>query len=115
MYGSILPCYIYVSNNENDLKASEIYDFNKDFSSILLKQKKSDKKKFSFPCKQTPHIIQDERRMEEHNVTVVVEFAIALMSVLDQINRESFQRFRLRIGLNHGWLNRFFFFFFFLR
>lgn len=44
----------------------------------------------------------DERRMEEHNVTVVVEFAIALMSVLDQINRESFQRFRLRIGLNHG-------------
>lgn len=24
------------------------------------------------------------------------------MSVLDQINRESFQRFRLRVGLNHG-------------
>lgn len=24
------------------------------------------------------------------------------MSALDQINRESFQRFRLRIGLNHG-------------
>lgn len=24
------------------------------------------------------------------------------MAVLDQINRESFQRFRLRIGLNHG-------------
>ncbi|XP_031622871.1 adenylate cyclase type 2 isoform X2 [Contarinia nasturtii] len=44
----------------------------------------------------------DERRTEEHNVTVVVEFALALMSVLDQINRESFQRFRLRIGLNHG-------------
>lgn len=35
-------------------------------------------------------------------MTVVVEFALALMSVLDQINRESFQRFRLRIGLNHG-------------
>lgn len=48
------------------------------------------------------HSIQDERRTEDHNVTVVVEFAIALMSVLDQINRESFQRFRLRIGLNHG-------------
>lgn len=32
----------------------------------------------------------------------MVEFALALMSVLDQINRESFQRFRLRIGLNHG-------------
>lgn len=50
----------------------------------------------------TPWWKQDERRTEEHNVTVVVEFAIALMSVLDQINRESFQRFRLRIGLNHG-------------
>lgn len=33
---------------------------------------------------------------------MVVEFALALMAVLDQINRESFQRFRLRIGLNHG-------------
>lgn len=31
-----------------------------------------------------------------------MEFAIALMSILDSINRESFQRFRLRIGLNHG-------------
>uniref|UniRef100_A0A182TC64 adenylate cyclase n=1 Tax=Anopheles maculatus TaxID=74869 RepID=A0A182TC64_9DIPT len=45
---------------------------------------------------------QDEKRTEEHNVVVLVEFAIALMTALDQINRESFQRFRLRIGLNHG-------------
>ncbi|XP_055908178.1 adenylate cyclase type 2 isoform X2 [Eupeodes corollae] len=44
----------------------------------------------------------DERRTEEHNVVIQVEFAIALMSILDSINRESFQRFRLRIGLNHG-------------
>ncbi|XP_067644332.1 adenylate cyclase type 2 isoform X2 [Eurosta solidaginis] len=44
----------------------------------------------------------DEKRTEEHNVTILVEFAIALMSILDSINRESFQRFRLRIGLNHG-------------
>ncbi|XP_040164325.1 adenylate cyclase type 2 isoform X3 [Anopheles arabiensis] len=44
----------------------------------------------------------DEKRTEEHNVVVLVEFAIALMTALDQINRESFQRFRLRIGLNHG-------------
>jgi len=35
-------------------------------------------------------------------VVILVEFAIALMSILDSINRESFQRFRLRIGLNHG-------------
>lgn len=45
---------------------------------------------------------QDAKRTEEHNVVVLVEFAIALMQTLDTINRESFQRFRLRIGLNHG-------------
>ncbi|XP_058835255.1 adenylate cyclase type 2 isoform X3 [Topomyia yanbarensis] len=44
----------------------------------------------------------DEKRTEEHNVVMLVDFAIALMTALDQINRESFQRFRLRIGLNHG-------------
>ncbi len=31
-------------------------------------------------------------------VTVIVDFAIALMTVLDHINKESFQRFKLRIG-----------------
>ncbi|XP_055692723.1 adenylate cyclase type 2 isoform X3 [Lutzomyia longipalpis] len=46
--------------------------------------------------------ILDEKRTEEHNVVIVVDFAISLMSALDQINRESFQRFRLRMGLNHG-------------
>lgn len=29
---------------------------------------------------------------------VLVEFAIALMTILDQINRDSFQRFKLRMG-----------------
>lgn len=48
------------------------------------------------------NFVQDEKRTEEHNVVILVEFAIALMSILDSINRESFQRFRLRIGLNHG-------------
>lgn len=33
---------------------------------------------------------------------ILVDFAIALMQTLDTINRESFQRFRLRMGLNHG-------------
>lgn len=46
--------------------------------------------------------IQDAKRTEEHNVVVLVDFAIALMQTLDTINRESFQRFRLRMGLNHG-------------
>ena len=29
---------------------------------------------------------------------VLVDFAVALMTILDQINRESFQRFKLRMG-----------------
>ncbi|KAJ8716339.1 hypothetical protein PYW08_013624 [Mythimna loreyi] len=44
----------------------------------------------------------DTTSKEEHTVAILVEFAIALMTILDQINRESFQRFKLRIGLNHG-------------
>ncbi|GFG37885.1 hypothetical protein Cfor_07375, partial [Coptotermes formosanus] len=44
----------------------------------------------------------DASRQQEHNVLILVDFAIALMTILDQINRESFQRFKLRIGLNHG-------------
>lgn len=35
-------------------------------------------------------------------MVVLVDFAITLMQTLDTINRESFQRFRLRMGLNHG-------------
>lgn len=35
-------------------------------------------------------------------MTLLVDFAIALMQTLDTINRESFQRFKLRMGLNHG-------------
>ena len=34
----------------------------------------------------------------EHNVISLVELAIALNNVLQQINHESFQRFRLRVG-----------------
>ncbi|CAG4939561.1 unnamed protein product [Parnassius apollo] len=44
----------------------------------------------------------DANTKEEHTVGILVEFAIALMTILDQINRESFQRFKLRVGLNHG-------------
>ncbi|XP_075978653.1 adenylate cyclase type 2 Ac76E [Anticarsia gemmatalis] len=45
---------------------------------------------------------KNDASKEEHTVAILVEFAIALMTILDQINRESFQRFKLRIGLNHG-------------
>ncbi|KAI4479680.1 hypothetical protein M0804_010730 [Polistes exclamans] len=41
---------------------------------------------------------KDPLQQQDHNVIVLVEFAIALMTILDQINRESFQRFKLRIG-----------------
>lgn len=44
----------------------------------------------------------EANRQQEHNVLVLVDFAVALMTILDQINRESFQRFKLRMGLNHG-------------
>lgn len=45
--------------------------------------------------------IQVEKR-EIHNVISLIEFSIALMNVLNQINKESFQRFKLRVGINHG-------------
>ncbi|XP_026481502.1 adenylate cyclase type 2-like [Ctenocephalides felis] len=45
---------------------------------------------------------EELKRSEEQTVVVLVEFACALFAALDQINRESFQRFRLRVGLNHG-------------
>ncbi|CAL7936192.1 unnamed protein product [Xylocopa violacea] len=45
---------------------------------------------------------KDPSKQQNHNVIILVEFALALMMILDQINKESFQRFQLRIGLNHG-------------
>jgi hypothetical protein len=44
------------------------------------------------------NFLQDAGRQQEHNVLILVDFAIALMTILDQINRESFQRFKLRMG-----------------
>nr|XP_033339522.1 adenylate cyclase type 2 isoform X1 [Megalopta genalis] len=45
---------------------------------------------------------KDPLKQQDHNIIILVEFALALMTILDQINKESFQRFKLRIGLNHG-------------
>ncbi|CAB4067621.1 ADCY2 [Lepeophtheirus salmonis] len=39
---------------------------------------------------------------EHHYCTILVDFAVQLMTLLEQINRDSFQRFQLRVGLNHG-------------
>ncbi|KAK9730614.1 Adenylate and Guanylate cyclase catalytic domain [Popillia japonica] len=41
-------------------------------------------------------------RKEEYNIIALVDFAVLLMTNLDQINRDSFQRFKLRVGINHG-------------
>ncbi|XP_078061786.1 adenylate cyclase type 4-like, partial [Mustelus asterias] len=44
---------------------------------------------------------QDSERNCIH-IGVMVEFAVALMSKLDFINKHSFNNFKLRIGINHG-------------
>nr|XP_012150844.1 PREDICTED: adenylate cyclase type 2 isoform X4 [Megachile rotundata] len=41
---------------------------------------------------------KDPAKQQDHDIIVLVEFALALMTILDQINKESFQRFKLRIG-----------------
>ncbi|CAG9864467.1 unnamed protein product [Phyllotreta striolata] len=46
--------------------------------------------------------LKEASRKEEHIVTALVDFAVLLMSSLEQINRDAFQRFKLRVGLNHG-------------
>ena len=39
---------------------------------------------------------------EHYYSAILVEFAIQLMTLLENINRDSFQRFILRAGLNQG-------------
>lgn len=43
-------------------------------------------------------IFQNNR--EHHYSGILVDFAIQLMTLLENINRDSFQRFQLRAGLN---------------
>ncbi|XP_018574325.1 adenylate cyclase type 2 isoform X2 [Anoplophora glabripennis] len=45
---------------------------------------------------------KEASRKEEHIIIALVDFAVSLMTSLDQINRDAFQRFKLRVGLNHG-------------
>ncbi|CAG2102177.1 unnamed protein product, partial [Medioppia subpectinata] len=44
----------------------------------------------------------DQSKQSKHPVVALVELALALDAVLHQINKESFQRFKLRVGINHG-------------
>uniref|UniRef100_A0A8D0CEG0 Adenylate cyclase type 7 n=1 Tax=Scleropages formosus TaxID=113540 RepID=A0A8D0CEG0_SCLFO len=43
-----------------------------------------------------------DRERQQAQIGNMVEFAIALISKLDGINRHSFNSFRLRVGINHG-------------
>ncbi|XP_069460870.1 adenylate cyclase type 7 [Ambystoma mexicanum] len=43
-----------------------------------------------------------DREKQDAQTGIMVEYAIALMSKLDGINRHSFNNFRLRVGINHG-------------
>lgn len=42
--------------------------------------------------------MQELSKQQDYNIIILVEFALALMTILDQINKESFQQFKLRIG-----------------
>ena len=46
------------------------------------------------------YIFVFQTHREHHYSGILVDFAIQLMNLLENINRDSFQRFRLRAGLN---------------
>lgn len=83
-----------------------------DFDKLLLKPKFSGIEKiktigstYMLASGLSPGKNTDEKELlkqENHNIIILIEFALALMTILDQINKESFQKFKLRIGLNHG-------------
>ncbi|XP_042293881.1 adenylate cyclase type 7 isoform X2 [Sceloporus undulatus] len=43
-----------------------------------------------------------DQERQHAQIGIMVEFAMALMTKLDGINRHSFNSFRLRVGINHG-------------
>ncbi|CAL4084795.1 unnamed protein product, partial [Meganyctiphanes norvegica] len=52
---------------------------------------------------QPTHIYMDEAiDRTEHWLDILVDFALSLAQALDAINKESFQNFKLRVGLAHG-------------
>ncbi|CAG7819624.1 unnamed protein product, partial [Allacma fusca] len=76
-----------------------------DFDKLLLKPKYSSIEKiktigatYMAASGLDPGKASQESKRQEHSVVgVLVDFAIALMTVLDHINKESFQRFKLRV------------------
>ena len=49
------------------------------------------------------HCSSFQTHREHHYCGILVDFAIQLMTLLENINRDSFQRFQLRAGLNQVW------------
>ncbi|KAG8144108.1 hypothetical protein E2320_001227 [Naja naja] len=58
------------------------------------------------PAHVAAHFIGDKLNEDQEKqcaqIGIMVEFAMALMTKLDGINRHSFNNFRLRVGINHG-------------
>lgn len=50
------------------------------------------------PSSQDTLFFQEVSRKEEHIITALIDFALMLMTGLEQINRDAFQRFKLRVG-----------------
>ncbi|XP_034041921.1 adenylate cyclase type 7 isoform X2 [Thalassophryne amazonica] len=48
------------------------------------------------------HENNQDRERQQAQIGIMVEFAMALNTKLDGINRHSFNSFRLRVGINHG-------------
>ena len=51
---------------------------------------------------QIQFFIEFQTQREHHFCGILVDFFIQLMTLLDHINHDSFQRFKLRAGLNQG-------------
>lgn len=83
-----------------------------DFDELLLKPKFSGVEKIktigstymaAAGLSITPGQENNQDLEKQHaQIGIMVEYAIALMSKLDGINRHSFNNFRLRVGINHG-------------
>uniref|UniRef100_A0ABM5EUB1 adenylate cyclase n=1 Tax=Pogona vitticeps TaxID=103695 RepID=A0ABM5EUB1_9SAUR len=81
-----------------------------DFDELLLKPKFSGVEKIktigstymaaSGLC--VTHGQENNVERQHAQIGIMVEFAMALMTKLDGINRHSFNNFRLRVGINHG-------------
>ena len=43
-------------------------------------------------------VFDQDQQSGDHNILVLVDFALTMMTTVDNINRDSFNQFQLRIG-----------------